>query len=58
VDFYVDGIKRFAKVVPSLEAFKLPGGFKGEKFEVVIKGTRRVSEFAMATTMRELSAVV
>jgi len=58
VEFYVDDVKRFTKLVTTLDAFKLPGGFKGEKFEVVIKGTRRVSEFAMATTMREMAQVV
>ncbi len=58
VEFYMDNVKRFTKVVTTLDAFKLPGGFKSEKFEVIIKGTHRVSEFAMATTMRELSQVV
>jgi len=58
IDFYVDNVKRYTKVVGSLEAFRLPGGFKGEEFEVVIRGTRRVSEIIMATTMQELSVTV
>jgi hypothetical protein len=58
VDFFVDGTKRHTRVVNSLNAFRLPGGFRGEKFELVIKGKRRVSEVIMATTMTELSATV
>jgi hypothetical protein len=58
VEFYVDGIKRYTRVVTSIDAFRLPGGFRGEKFELVIKGKRRVSEVIMATTMAELSATV
>jgi len=58
LELFVDSIKRFTKTVGSIEAFRLPGGFKGEKFEVVIKGTRRVSEVALATTMGELSVTV
>jgi hypothetical protein len=58
IDFYVDGIRRHTHLVSSLDAFRLPGGFRGEKFELVIKGKRRVSEVIMATTMTELSATV
>lgn len=58
VEFYVDNIKRFTKVVGSLAAFRLPGGFRGEEYEVVVQGKNRVSEVIMATTMVELSAVV
>ena len=54
VEFFVDDVRRYTRLVTTLDAFKLPGGFKGEKFEVVLKGTRRVSEVIMATTMREL----
>jgi hypothetical protein len=58
VDFYVDDIKRHTRIVTSLEAFRLPGGFKGEKFEIKIRSKKRVSEVIMATTMRELSVTV
>jgi hypothetical protein len=58
VEFHVDGVKRYTRLVPSINAFRLPGGFRGEKFELVIKGKRRVSEVIMATTMTELSATV
>ncbi len=58
IDFYVDDVWRYNRVVQSIDAFKLPGGFRGEKFEVILKGTKKVSEVAMATTMRELSAIV
>jgi hypothetical protein len=58
VEFYVDETKRYTRLVTSLNAFRLPGGFRGEKFELVIKGKRRVSEVIMATTMTELSATV
>jgi hypothetical protein len=58
LDFYVDGVRRHTRLVTSIDAFRLPGGFRGEKFEVVIKGRRRVSEVVMATTMTELSATV
>ena len=57
-EFFVDNIKRFTYVVQSLGAFRLPGGFRGEEFEVVIKGTNRVSEVIMATTMNELAVTV
>lgn len=58
VEFYVDDVKRYTKVVVALDAFRLPGGFKGEKFEVILKATKRVSEVIMATTMGELSVTV
>jgi len=58
VEFYVDDVKRYTRVVDSSTAFRLPGGFRGEEFELVIKGTRRVSEVIMATTMTELSVTV
>lgn len=58
VDFYVDDVKRHTRVVQAGSAFRLPGGFKGEKFEVVLKGKNRVSEVIMATTMSEISATV
>ncbi len=58
IDFFLDDVKRHSRVVGSIDAFRLPGGFKGEKFEIIIRGTKRVSEVAMATTMGELSAIV
>jgi hypothetical protein len=58
LDFFVDDVWRHTRVVGSLEAFRLPGGFKGEKFEIVAKGTKIVSEIIMATTMTELSITV
>ena len=58
VEFFVDDVRRHTRSATSLEAFRLPGGFKGEKFEVVLKGTRKVSEVIMATTMTELSTTV
>ena len=58
IEFYVDDVRRHSRVVGSIDAFRLPGGFKGEKFEVVLKGINRVSEVAMATTMRELAVTV
>lgn len=58
LELFVDNIRRFTKTVGSIKAFRLPGGFRGEKYEVVIKGTRRVSEVALATTMGELSVTV
>jgi hypothetical protein len=58
IEFWVDDVRRFTRVVGSINAFRLPGGFRGEKFEVVIEGTNRVSEVAMATTMNELSVTV
>jgi hypothetical protein len=58
VKFYVDDVKRYTRIVDSEWAFRLPGGFRGEKFEIVIEGTRRVSEAIMATTMTELSVTV
>jgi len=58
LELFVDDIRRFTKTVASIDAFRLPGGFKGEKYEVIIKGTRRVSEVTLATTMGELSVVV
>jgi hypothetical protein len=56
--FYVDDVRRHTHVAQSSKAFRLPGGFKGEKFEVVIKSKKRVSDVAMATTMRELAVTV
>jgi len=58
VEFYSDDVKRHTKIVQTLDAFRLPGGFKGEKFETIIKSTKRVSEVIMATTMSELSVTV
>ncbi len=58
VEFWVDDVRRYTRTVQSIFAFRLPGGFRGEKFEVVLKGVNRVSEVSMATTMTELSAVV
>ena len=58
IDFWVDDVKRHTRIVQNVNAFRLPGGFRGEKFEIVAKGTRRISEVAMATTMNELAAVV
>ena len=58
VAFFVDDVKRYTRVVGSVNPFRLPAGFKGEKFEVTITGTNRVSEFIMATTMTELSLTV
>jgi hypothetical protein len=58
VKFYVDDVKRYTRIVDSEFAFRLPGGFRGEQFEIVIEGTRRVSEAIMATTMTELSVTV
>jgi hypothetical protein len=58
VEFFVDDVKRHTRVVDSLNAFRLPGGFRGEKFELIMKGSRRVSEAIMATTMTELSVTV
>ena len=57
-EFYVDDVKRYTKVVQSIDAFRLPGGFKGEKFVTILKGKNKVSEIIMATTMRELSVTV
>jgi len=57
-ELHVDDVKRFTATVGSIDAFRLPGGYKGEKYEVVIKGTRKVSEVTLATTMQELSVVV
>lgn len=58
IDFYVDNVKRYSKVVGSIRAFRLPSGFRGEEYEVVVRGIRRVSEVIMATTMAELSVTV
>ena len=58
VDFFVDNVKRYTRVVGSLTAFRLPAGFRGEEYEVVVKGTNRVSQVVMATTMSELSVTV
>ena len=58
VEFYVDDVRHYFRWVYSSEAFRLPGGFSGEKFEVRISGTKRVSQVSMATTMRELAATV
>ena len=57
-EFFVDDVRRYTKLVTTVDAFKLPGGFKGEKFELVLKGTRRVSQITMATTMTEMAATV
>jgi hypothetical protein len=57
-EFYVDDVKRYTKVVHSIDAFRLPGGFRGEKFVTILKGKNKVSEIIMATTMRELSVTV
>ena len=58
MELFVDDVKRFTKVVQSIDAFRMPGGYRGEKYEVVIKGTRKVSEVTLATTMTEMSAVI
>ena len=58
VEFFVDDVRRYTRLVTTVDAFKLPGGFRGEKFEVVLKGTRKVSEIIMATTMMEMAATV
>ena len=58
LDFYVDDVKRHTRVVTSSEAFRLPGGFRGEKFEIIAKSKKRVSQISMATTMRELAVTV
>ena len=58
MELFVDDVKRFTKTVASIDAFRLPGGFKVEKYEVVIKGTRKVSEVTLATTMTEMAVVV
>lgn len=57
-EFYVDDVKRYNRQVYDNKAFRLPGGFKGEKFEVRLKSKKRVSQVSMATTMRELSVTV
>jgi hypothetical protein len=57
-ELHVDKVKRYSRVVGSIDAFRCPGGFKGERFEIVVKGTRRVSEVIIATTMLELSVTV
>lgn len=56
LDFYVDDVKRHSRVVGSEVAFRLPGGFKGTKFEVVATGKNRVSQITLATTMVELAS--
>jgi hypothetical protein len=56
--FYVDDVKRHTRLVTSNDAFRLPGGFKGEKFEITLKGKKKVSQVTMATTMRELAVTV
>jgi hypothetical protein len=38
VKFYVDDVKRYTRVVDSEFAFRLPGGFRGEQFEIVNDG--------------------
>jgi len=58
VTFYVDDVNRYSRNVSSSAAFRLPGGFRGEKFEVVLKSTKQVSEVALATTMLELAITV
>lgn len=58
VEFYVDDVKRHTRLVDSITAFRLPSGFRGEKFELTVKSKKRVSEVIMATTMRELSVTV
>jgi hypothetical protein len=58
LEFFVDDVRRHTRVVGSLEAFRLPSGFRGEKFEIVAKGKEIVSEIIMATTMTELSITI
>jgi hypothetical protein len=58
VKFHVDDVIRHTRMVYSEKAFRLPGNFKGEKFEVTVQGTKRVTQVSMGTSMRDLAATV
>lgn len=57
VSVYADGVLRDRRQVHGETAYRLPGGYRASKYEVVIRSTSQVVEFAMATTMQELSVL-
>ena len=56
-NLYADGVLRYTKSVTDDRPFRLPGGYTAETFEVEFIGTTDVTDFFMATTMRELATV-
>ena len=56
-DLYADGVLKFTKQVSDERPFRLPGGYTAETFEVEFSGTTDITDFMMATTMRDLAGV-
>ena len=55
---YADGVLQHTEDVTSERAFRLPGGYRAEKWAVEIQGTDTVTEITIASTMQDLSLVV
>jgi hypothetical protein len=52
---FVDEVLKYSKLVESDDAFRLPGGYLGEKFSFEVSGNRNVISITAATNMQELN---
>lgn len=58
IDFYAEGILRHTKsLTAGVNNFRLPSGFKSDRWKIKLTGTGRFRELRVATSARELSTV-
>lgn len=56
--FYADGALKATKTVANKKAFRLPGNYLANYFEIEVSGVNEVHEVVVASTMREIAGVV
>lgn len=54
---WADGVKVFEKTINDERPFRCPSGYLAEEFQVQFEGTAEITDFYMATTMRELQTL-
>jgi len=54
---YVNGKEKFSRSLSSNQAFRLPGGYKSDRFSIRVAGTMRVRSVKLAETMDGLRQV-
>jgi|GEM_PF-1372604 len=57
VSFIADGVPRYTKTIAGTQSFRLPAGFKSDRWYLKISGTGRFRELRIAQSARELSLV-
>lgn len=53
---FADGEMVFSKAVENSDPFRLPGGFKGRRYQIQVEGNFAVQELTVATSITELKA--